>query len=354
MTNATTNEPTKHERLRQCTGRLLPKSLWGDFEAAAYFFDSLYEPTLGRQELWCEIRPEPTWNAKPERQQPADPCRRWVPLGDSGQGERIANEVRLIDAAVSRRLSRRSGLYGQTYYGVNPRQFGDGTKDGVLGFVAAYADLELVKGGIEVQSAIEQLSLLALPPSALIWSGNGLHVYWFFDEFVAPLDRDRVEALNWGIANRLKRLHPDYAVRDVSRILRPPMTRNRKAGQEGKPIHLMACMPERRYSLLRLERYFPGPPTVDTVRLPSGTVRHDGQLPDFHMGPSWHNSVRGHLVRLASLGVPEDQIRRRAAELAPLGKRKGAEKEVIRMADWVSKNIDPDVRRIGRPPRRRR
>jgi hypothetical protein len=72
--------------------------------------------------------------------------------------------------------------------------------------------------------ALERISAFKFPPSIVISSGGGLHLYWLL---AAPID-----AQDARIEPTLKRivdvLHADPACKDIARVLRPPQTKNFK------------------------------------------------------------------------------------------------------------------------------
>jgi hypothetical protein len=92
--------------------------------------------------------------------------------------------------------------------------------------VAAFADLDF-KGIAVSRLDIEAvLARLPLRPTFIIFTGNGLHVWWLFDE--PSSEHERVEALLKKIAWVLS---GDPAVCEISRVMRVPDTHNSKNGK---------------------------------------------------------------------------------------------------------------------------
>ena len=113
------------------------------------------------------------------------------------------------------------------YFGVNPVIEGKRrNKQNVAEIAAAHADLDF-KHIIENRREIEMtLRQLMLQPSCIVFSGNGLHPYWWIH---ATVDQgDRVEAmlkqLCWAFAG-------DPAVCEIARVMRLPGSHNTKNGE---------------------------------------------------------------------------------------------------------------------------
>lgn len=331
-------------------GQLLPPELRSDARAHAEFFDALYAPAVGTPGVYCEIRPMPTWNEKPEKNQKADPMRQWIPLTEEGAGARVQHAVATIDRVVMRRWSKSDGKAGQTFFAVNPRRLGGGLKDDCIGYVAVYADLEIRKLELDVGATLAELAALPMPASALVWSGNGLHAYWLFDRLIDLVDRDRVERLVRGVYRAFKHLGADPKVYDASRVLRPPGTANRKLDRPGKPVLLLSLNPDRRYRLRDLERQYPGPIPEDTFRVPVTEPIGRANLPEFEVRGSRHDSLRNHLAWCRRVGADDSTIHARAQELQHHLERPGTtgQVEAERMAQWVNRTIAPGERRVRR------
>ena len=110
-------------------------------------------------------------------------------------------------------------------------------KANVAELVGLHADLDF-KGIVEGRKRIEEV-LAGLPcqPSCVVFSGHGLHGYWWFDEVLPATDeyKARVETL-------LKKLVDvfagDPAVCEVARLMRLPGSHNTKDG-EWLPVEIV-------------------------------------------------------------------------------------------------------------------
>jgi hypothetical protein len=99
------------------------------------------------------------------------------------------------------------------YFGPAVRKKKGNTKEDVLGTVALWVDAD-----------DPQKPLCTLPPSALVFSGHGWHVYWFLD---IPLENvDQIETLNKMLADDIPTA--DKSTWNVNRVLRIPNTTNNK------------------------------------------------------------------------------------------------------------------------------
>lgn len=134
-----------------------------------------------------------------------------------------------------------------TYFGVCPRNRKRGNKAAVSYVPCLWADIDAAGRDYENKSdALAAIRSFQFPPSMIIDSGGGYHVYWLFRETWAieePLDVQRIEAANKKIALALR---GDAACHDIARVLRLPGTFNQK---RGLPAAILDCDPARRYNL---------------------------------------------------------------------------------------------------------
>lgn len=84
-----------------------------------------------------------------------------------------------------------------------------------------------------------------LPPSAVVRSGHGWHLYWIIEP---TEDLDRVEQANLALA---KQVHGDSA-HNMDRLMRIPGTVNLKDGQDPVDCQLAGLYPHRKYKLSSL------------------------------------------------------------------------------------------------------
>jgi hypothetical protein len=126
-----------------------------------------------------------------------------------------------------------------------------------------WADIDLKESRKEngknypsLEIAMEALERLPLPPSIVIFSGNGIHAYWLLD---APVDAQEHQHLlnKWQVlikGNFIdeatgKKFELD-STQDVARVLRIPGTTNSKGGKQVKIIEIDES---KRYSLASVE-----------------------------------------------------------------------------------------------------
>src|SRR6516165_5025002 len=116
-------------------------------------------------------------------------------------------------------------------------------KDTVQELISLHADIDFhgtVESAEEIAQIVEQL---APPPSLVIHSGHGLHLYWLFNEPIAATAESKAEH------DRLLRqladhLGADTAVAHCAALMRLPATTNSKNG-DALPVHVIAERPNR-------------------------------------------------------------------------------------------------------------
>ena len=150
-----------------------------------------------------------------------------------------------IDAllADAGKLARRYNVFFNTV-ALN----GGFTEDHAVACPALRIDIDF-KNGITEAEARELLAAFPLPPSAIIRTGGGLHVYWILADPAGREDFGRVKAITKSLAFTF---HADTVACDIPRILRLPGTVNRKPDYNPpRPVTLARAdwHPEREYSL---------------------------------------------------------------------------------------------------------
>ncbi len=123
------------------------------------------------------------------------------------------------------------------------------------------------------------LQPFALDPTLIVHSGGGLHVYWCLAELAQVNDANRAELQNllkaWtarfqALAER-HGWHVDN-VSDLSRVLRPAGTLNRKPGRDDPPMVSILLAGGPRYTLEALQAHIGGTaPALDIGALIAGT-----------------------------------------------------------------------------------
>jgi RecA-family ATPase len=125
-------------------------------------------------------------------------------------------------------------------------------KDTVQELIALHADIDF-RGTVESPEEILQIvEQLALPPSLVIHSGHGLHLYWLFNEPIPATAESKAEhdRLLHQLADHLG---ADTAVAHCAALMRLPGTTNSKNG-DALPVHVIAERPNR-YTLEELKTW---------------------------------------------------------------------------------------------------
>lgn len=140
------------------------------------------------------------------------------------------------------------------YFGVAARHKHGGTKQDLDYVNALWIDLDCEKERRNKEECVEKLQQWILPPSIIIDSGHGLHVYWLLKE--PTKEFDLIEHINIGLA---KALGGDKVAYDATRILRIPTTKNWK--NEPIPVEIIHIDVEKRYDLTDFDEW------IDTTQI---------------------------------------------------------------------------------------
>jgi hypothetical protein len=162
-------------------------------DSTLYFFDRLYRYSDGK----IEIR------TLPERKQ---------------QYFSIADREKLPSICIQSSFSKQ-----HVYFGVSTRNGKGGAKENVVSIPALWVDVDFKDTKREDADVL--LVAFPLPPSILVMSGNGYHVYWLLKEPLGQKDIPGVEDALKRIANRLR---GDASQAQAAAILRVPGTLNHK------------------------------------------------------------------------------------------------------------------------------
>jgi hypothetical protein len=127
------------------------------------------------------------------------------------------------------------------YFGVAPRKIGSttGKKTDVAVIPALWCDVDVLKMGWDMDRTLGLIKGHELRPSAIVNSGNGLHLYWRLeDAFIPPTDEN---AQYWNVSRveetmgLLATVFAGDNTHDISRLLRVPGTWNTK-GDKAKRV----------------------------------------------------------------------------------------------------------------------
>lgn len=135
------------------------------------------------------------------------------------------------------------------YFGVCTREGQKGNKEAAREVPALWVDIDYkdFPGGEE--EAKEFLKTFHIPPSIVVNTGNGLHLYWLFKE--PEKARPQIEAYLKGLT---KKMRGDIKAAELARILRIPGTFNQKNNQK-KPVRLIELDTKLRYNLSDFEDF---------------------------------------------------------------------------------------------------
>ena len=232
-------------------------------------------------------------------------------------------------------------------------------KENVREMAFAHADVDLKHlDGVTREEALEAIGALKLPPSVIVWSGHGIHLYWLLD--AATKELERVEAVNEKI---IEVVAGDRAPRHRAALMRVPGTTNRKDG-DAIPCEVIGGSGAR-YTLKQLEAWDQGGvlrrkdtptdesnPFLDAARWvsPNAPIDVEARLAAMEFGGGGDSSV--HMTQLsvtAALtvaGWDEDEIVDivLAATRAAAGSRKwnwvAEEKKVRKMCRDAARKVE--------------
>jgi P4 family phage/plasmid primase-like protien len=135
-----------------------------------------------------------------------------------------------------------------------------------------WADIDFKDVDLQEAEILPLLRSLPCPPSIVIRSGNGLHVYWLLSE-VLDAPHDEIEALLRQLADLVG---GDLSVADVARLMRLPGSHNTKRGA-WTPVEIVEADYERRHHLADIEDMVSicGPVVRRKELSPKGLQQHD-------------------------------------------------------------------------------
>jgi hypothetical protein len=126
------------------------------------------------------------------------------------------------------------------------KEVGKGTNDDVLPGNALWVDIDFKDFAVGETEARELLKSFSLPPSIVVRSGHGLHLYWILREPAEPGDLS-------SYCERLERVLRGDHTHDPARVLRLPGSINRKDPASPKHVEFEVFEPERAYNLSEID-----------------------------------------------------------------------------------------------------
>ncbi len=209
-----------------------------DITQTLAFLETLYAETAGYIETRCIVD-----RATGEPRQPGDMRvrRAW-----SSPAELGAALPRIIPWARDRRCA--------VFFGVLPRLTAEGSKaEDVAEGCCLWADLDW-KDYPSEEAARAQFASLEHPPSIVVRSAHGVHLYWLLSE---PNPPGALSALS----RRLAAFLGADACHDAARLLRLPGSFNCKDPAGPVLVEIEAFKPGRRYHAVELDQWIPQLPT---------------------------------------------------------------------------------------------
>lgn len=137
------------------------------------------------------------------------------------------------------------------YFGVCPRAKKQGKEESVKQVNCLWADLDC-KHEREKQETLEKLRNFNFPPSIVVSSGHGYHVYWLLSQpYLIKTNQDKLDIKGYikGLSVALK----GDSTFDLSRILRVPRTKNIKDPDKPLPVEILQLNPTLKYELIEFK-----------------------------------------------------------------------------------------------------
>ena len=188
-------------------------------------------------------------------------------------GRRFAKTPNDAGRAVAALSARGPSL--NTYVGVATRlTSANGRKNNLASVRAVFADLDFTSSpecGVR-----ERLAAFSLPPSIVVRSGGGLHVYWLLTNPVDLQDAGELRRFESTLRSLAIELGADPACAEAARVLRPPGTWNYPNAKKvafsrtPTPVELEFLEPARMYAIEDFPQLDPAldPPEIQLSDIP--------------------------------------------------------------------------------------
>jgi hypothetical protein len=158
---------------------------------------------------------------------------------DAGDADEAPNKKSILTdqvASIARFVARYDRNRRGLFFCVATIAKGSSTrnKDNCAEITVAHTDLDFRSIAEDEPTIRSKISTLPIPPSIVVFSGGGLHLYWLLKEPLPAQEyRERLEALNKQLAAVLA---GDGSATDVCRLMRLPGTTNSKHGDQRKVV----------------------------------------------------------------------------------------------------------------------
>lgn len=141
------------------------------------------------------------------------------------------------------------------YFAVNTFSGKKRSKDTVDEINALHLDIDF-SGVVETRAQIEDvLKNIDCQPSAVVFSGHGLHAYWLLQPALQGHQQANVERL---LRRLCEMLAGDVSTAEIARVMRLPGSHNSKRGEWTEVEVLPKLSSWRTYSLAKLDRWMEG------------------------------------------------------------------------------------------------
>lgn len=222
---------------------------------------------------------------------------------------RIAYFENTAEAALHAAEKWRSVSEANIYFGVCPRkEDGRASLDDILCSFAIWVDID-VESDDDRKARIDSIKKFPLPPSAVVNSGNGFHVYWLLQK----------PTQNWTVFAKIikafETLLDADSTGDRTRVLRVPDTNNNKNPHSPRPVQIVEELTDlsRRYSLRDVA-------LVQKLFEPEHKLIHKITTGDVRGFPSRSERDWNVMTTLVRIGLSEDAIRY-IFDVHPIGDR---------------------------------
>lgn len=166
-------------------------------------------------------------------------------------------------------LSQESNVY----FGVCVRAIKEGTKKAVKSVWCLWVDVDAKDFLGGKTEALERIKQFPIPPTIIIDSGNGFHLYWLLKEVIQIEGQDdifKIESYLKGVANAIG---GDSQAAELARILRIPGSKNLKDPLAPLPVKIIEYEPSRQYNLHDFNTYIVIPNHATVQSNKSGWIR---------------------------------------------------------------------------------
>jgi len=172
-------------------------------------------------------------------------------IDTSGEVKRYFYPTTQIDKLLSHLADDNFFKDTNVYFGVCPRNDRKGKEENVKQVNCLWADLDC-RDEKERQERLQKLKNFKLPPSIIVNSGHGYHVYWLLSQpYLIKTNQDKLDIKGYikGLSIGLK----GDSTFDLSRILRVPRTKNIKDPDKPLPVEILQLNPTLKYELIEFE-----------------------------------------------------------------------------------------------------